>query len=232
MPPETTTDTATGATPGAGATPAQAGSAGANAGATPAAAAGTKPAAADDSATDDSTLGESGKAVLREARRAAKEADDRAKAAEAELQQLREAGQSDQDKAITQARREGAAERDAHWKARIRAAEVRGALRGGGIVDDEALELALGARQFRDLKVDSETGSIDGLPEAVESFRKTAPWAFKATTGSQTPAQGGSVGRRRGRQQDQGTGIAHRSARGPLQPTEPTLTSRQAWAGQ
>lgn len=157
------------------------------AGATPAAAAGTKPATGDDSATDDSTLGDSGKAAIREERRRAKEAEDRAKAAETELQQLREAGQSDQDKAITQARREGAAERDAHWKARIRAAEVRGALRGGGIVDDEALELALGARHFRDLKVDSETGSVDGLPEAVEAFRKTAPWAFKTTSGTPTP---------------------------------------------
>lgn len=191
---ETTTATATGATPGPGATPGQAGAAGANAGATPAAAAGTKPAAADDSATDDSTLGESGKAVLREARRLAKESEDRAKAAETELQTLREAGQSDQDKAITQARREGAAERDAHWKARIRAAEVRGALRGGGIVDDEALELALGARQFRDLKVDSETGSIEGLPDAVESFRKTAPWAFKASDGPPPARPGGPWG--------------------------------------
>lgn len=192
---ETTTATATGATPGAGATPAQAGSAGANAGATPAAAAGTKPAAADESATDDSTLGDSGKAVLREARRLQRDAETRATAAEAEAQRLREAGQSDTDKAITQARREGAAERDAHWKAHIRAAEVRGALRGAGIVDDEALELALGARQFRDLKVDSESGAVEGLPDAVESFRKGAPWAFKAAEATQQqPRPGGPWG--------------------------------------
>jgi hypothetical protein len=130
------------------------------------------------------------KSALAAERQAAKEAKARADAAEQRLTELEAAGQSDQEKSITQARREGAAERDAHWKQRIRAAEVRGALRGGGIVDEEALELALGARQFRDLKVDSETGSIDGLPEAVESFRKTAPWAFK-TEGGSTGAQGG-----------------------------------------
>ncbi len=200
MPPETTTDTATGATPSTGATPGQAGAAGANAGATPAAAAGTKPATADDSATDDSTLGDSGKAVLRDARRAAKEAEDRAKAAETELQQLREAGQSDADKALTQARREAASERDTHWKSRIRAAEVRGALRGAGIVDDEAIEMALGHRSLRDLKVDSDTGAVDGLPEAVEAFRKSAPWAFRQTAGAgdagsgQQSRQGGPWG--------------------------------------
>lgn len=182
----------TGATPGPGATPGQpAATTTPPAGATPPA-----PSPATPPATGDDGLGDAGKRALTAEREARAAAEARAKAAEEERDALRTAGLSDQDKALSDAKRTATSERDAHWKARIRAVEVRGALRGAGAVNAEIIELALSARQFRDLKVDAETGAVEGLEAAVESFKAAVPQAFGTATTQPGPggAWGGSEG--------------------------------------
>ncbi|HVM30775.1 MAG TPA: hypothetical protein VM305_08435 [Candidatus Limnocylindrales bacterium] len=185
----------TGATPGSGATPTPAAT-GTAAGATPAAGAGTSPAPATQPATGEEALGEPGKAVLREARRLAKEAEDRAKAAEQQLQELQAGQQTDHEKALTQARRESAAEERARWQEWGRDLVVEGALRGAGITSDKLLALAKAAPELRALKVDTETRRVEGLTEAVEALKKDPEYA--ALFGKQqtpTPAgPGGSWG--------------------------------------
>lgn len=173
------TTATTGATPGQDATSGQAASAGDQtlppAGATPPVGT-TAPAAAASSATDDeSALGDAGKRILAEARRAAKVAEDRAKAAEAERDTLRTATQTDTEKAIEAARKEAETATTARFEARIRRSEVRAALTAAGITSSE-LELASTATEFAELKI-TETG-VDGLPDAVAAFKAAHPALF------------------------------------------------------
>lgn len=167
MPDEPTT----GATPGTGATPVQAGQPTTITPATPVAtpAAGTTaPAAAAQSATDDAALGEAGKRILAEARRLAKDAETRAAAAEAERDALRTATQSEAEKATAAAVKEAEKAITATFEARIRRSEVRSALTAAGITATE-LDLAAQAPEFGRLKV-TEDG-VDGLTEAVTTFK-------------------------------------------------------------
>ncbi len=181
---EETTAGTTGATPVSGAMPEKVSDVEVSVtGATPA------PRIVESPATGDAALGEAGKAILRDARRAAREADDRAKAAEARLAQIQEAGQSDHEKALNQVRRESAAERDTFWKTGIRHAHVQGALRAAGVTNEELLDQATASRHFRDLKVDTETQKVDGLAEAVEAYRQAVPEAFATRA---QPGPGGS----------------------------------------
>lgn len=171
-------DTTTGATPGPGATPDQADRATttpAASGATPQAGT-TAPAAAQSTATDDeAALGDAGKRIIAEARRQAREAEARARAHEQELVKLREASQSDTEKALTAARREGADEVRKAFEARIRRSEVRSALTAAGITAAE-LDLASMAPEFGGLKVTDD--GVDGLIEAVTTFKALHPTLF------------------------------------------------------
>lgn len=171
------TDTTTGATPGAGATPDQAGptTTPAAQGATPPAGT-TAPAAATTPATgDDQALGDTGKRILAEARRQAKEAEDRAKAAETERDALRAATLTETEKAIDAARKEAAAEVRSTFEARIRRSEIRAALTSAGISSSE-LELASAAPEFAKLKVGDD--GVDGLADAVTTFKALHPTLF------------------------------------------------------
>jgi len=192
MPDEPTT----GATPGAGATPAQAGqpttTPPAAQGATPPAAT-TAPAAAQSPATDDeAALGDAGKRILAEARRREREAEARAKAAEQERDALREATQTETEKAIAAARKEGEATVRAAFEARIRRSEIRTALTAAGITASE-LDLASLAPEFAALVVTDD--GVDGLAQAVAAFRTAHPTLFAparpAVVGS---ADGGARG--------------------------------------
>lgn len=183
------TTTVTSATLGAGATPAATSPDGAPAGATPAPGT-TATTVTTTEATDEPALGDAGKEVLRNARRAAKEAEDRAKAAETELQQLREAGQSEADKALNQARHEAAAEERAKWQGHIRSTEVRSHLRAAGLTDDRALGLAAGAPEFQRLKVTDE-GLVEQVAETVAQFKKDYPVMFGTAA---SPGPGGPWG--------------------------------------
>ena len=175
MPDEPTT----GAMPGAGATPAQAGqpttTTPAAPGATPPAGT-TAPAAATTSATDDAALREAGKRILAEARRLAKDAETRAAAAEAERDALRTATQSEAEKATTAAVKEAEARVRDESHQIIRGLRLEVALVAAGLPQAK-LPLAMGAPQFAALKVTSD-GSVNGLGDAVSDFVKAYPELF------------------------------------------------------
>ena len=172
-------DTTTGATPGTGATPAQASP-------TPAVAAEPKPATGEDE------LGDAGKKILRDLRSAEREAQRRAEAAEKELADLRSATQTDQEKALAQARREAAAEERAKFETKLRRTEVRSALRSAGLANDALVELAMKSDLFAALAVDDE-GRVADLDKAIAQLKKDAPELFATasagtvTRGVQTP---------------------------------------------
>jgi hypothetical protein len=187
-----TAATTTGATPGAGATPAQVTTEVAGAGATPAAAAGTtSPAPATEPATGEEALGDSGKRILAEARRAAREADDRAKAAETERDALKAQTQSDAEKALEQARRDAAKERDTFWAQHVKQGKVETALTAAGIASEKGRGLAAQAPVFQILKV-SDKGEVEKLTETVEQFKKDYPEMFGAGHSGWDGAEGGS----------------------------------------
>lgn len=172
----TSPDTSTGATPGAGATPPQDGTAGDP----------TPPGSAP--ATDADQVGEAGRLAIQREREAARAAARRAEAAEAELTRLRESTQTDHERAITTARREAAAEVEGRYQARIRTSDVRQALLEAGMTPKLASLHAQGA-QFASLRVTADNGT-EGLTEAVEAFRKDYPELF----GAQGSADGGVRG--------------------------------------
>lgn len=155
MPDETKT---AGATPAvSGATPDQTAAAGA---------AGTQPATGATGAGDDA-LGEAGKRALQAEREARKAAEDARKAAERELETLRAATQTDQEKALAAARKEGATEATQKAEAKVRRSEVRRALASAGCSD---VELAAIAPDFASLAV-TDDGEVDGLAKAIEAFK-------------------------------------------------------------
>lgn len=135
-----------------------------------------------DATSTDEPLGDAGKGALQAERKAAREATKRAEAAERELEALRTANQSDQEKAIAAARKEGAAEAKAQADARVRRSEVRRVLATAGCVD---VDIAAMAGDFSDLAV-TEDGDVEGLDKAVAEFQKAHPTLFgsKRPTGS------------------------------------------------
>jgi hypothetical protein len=189
------TDTAAGANPGAGATPSPAGQTGPATGATPPAAAATSPAPPPAPATDDANLGEAGKAILREARRVAKEAADRADAAERALAEAQESTQTAQERAISQAKREATAEANARWSEIVRDGVIEGALRGAGITSDKVLALLKAAPELRALKA-NESGQVDGVTAAVEALKADPEYAvlFGSKSAPTPPTPGGAWG--------------------------------------
>jgi hypothetical protein len=146
--------------------------------------------AADPATGTDQQLGDAGKRALEIERANAKEALKRATAAERRLAELEAAHQTDQEKAIAQARTEGAAEATAKADAKVRRAEVKRALSAAGCAD---VELAAMAGDFADLKVD-DAGEVEGLDQALATFRTAhaALFAPKRPTGS---ADAGTSGR-------------------------------------
>lgn len=172
-------DTSTGATPGAGATLVQPGQSGED--------------AATSTATGEEALGEPGKAILREARRAAKEAETRAAAAEKERDDLRAATQTDQDKAISEAKKTTATEVAARYEGLIRRAVVRSELRAAGMTSDVALDAFASSPAFTSLKV-RDDGSVDGVTAAIETMRTTAPELFAIPRQQMGTADGGVRG--------------------------------------
>jgi flagellar biosynthesis GTPase FlhF len=183
------TPTVTGATPAAGATPAGTTEGSQNqqpTGATPAASTTQQP----QPATGEEALGESGKAILREARRQTKEAEDRAKAFETELSTLKSAGQTEAEKAQAAAVKEAEQRVSQQFEARIRSSEVRRALTAAGIGESE-LGLAAMAPEFAKLKV-GDDGAIDKLNDTVTAFKAAHPSLF-AKPGGQAPDYGAGV---------------------------------------
>lgn len=156
---------------------------------TPAQPAATPPSAAPSSATDDDQqLGDAGKRALEDERRARREAENRAKAAERERDDLKAAGLTESEKAIADAKKAGAAEVTERFHAQIRRAEVRAALTSAGI-SASVLDLATKADEFAALKV-TEDGEVSGLDAAVEAFKRARSDLFTA----KAPARPGDSG--------------------------------------
>lgn len=128
---------------------------------------------------DPEALGEAGTRALAAERKRANDAEKANKALQARLEELENASKSETDKAIAQARKEGAAEALTGANERIRRSEVRAALTAAG-VNAALLDLAARADEFAALKVDDD-GEVEGLAKAVEAFKTAMPDLFKAT---------------------------------------------------
>jgi hypothetical protein len=140
---------------------------------------------------DDGALGDSGKLTLEKERTARKAAEKAAADAQRRIEELELATKSDTEKAIAQAKKEGADEVTARWSAQVRRSEVKAALTGAGI-NASVLDLAVNAAEFAALKV-TEDGDVEGLSDAIKAFKAAKPDLFTkpATPGS---ADGGAHG--------------------------------------
>lgn len=171
-----------GATPVAGgATPSQTP---ANPAATIASAAPATPATGD---VDD--LGEGGKRAIRSERERAAAAERERDELKRQFEELKNATQSDAEKAIAQAKRDGAAEVLTKVHAQVRRSEVRAALSAAGL-SSSMLDLAAKADEFANLKVTDE-GDVQGLDQAIADFKKSTPDLFKAPPSGKAPDLGG-----------------------------------------
>ena len=164
-----------------------------DAGATTGTAAGatTDSSATDTSATDEAQLGEGGKRAIAAERAKVKAAEDRAKAAEKERDDLKLATASDSEKAIAAAKKAGADEVLTRVHAQVRRSEVKAALSAAGI-NASVLDLAAKADEFAALKVDDE-GEVEGLADAIKDFKKARADLF-TKPGSSGTADGGTRG--------------------------------------
>ena len=171
--------TSAGATPvAAGATPAQ----------TPPALPAATPATPDTSATEyPEGMGDAGKQALDRMKASARDAEKRAKEAEAgrttaqtELETLRAAGLSESEKAIKEATNAATAAERAKNQSIIRSVRVEAALRVAGATNETLLDLALKSDIIAALKVD-EAGKVTDLDKAVEQLKKDIPEMFAAT---------------------------------------------------
>jgi hypothetical protein len=133
---------------------------------------GTTPAAPPP-ATGELEIGDAGKRAIDAMKAERNAADTRAKAAERELETLRTASQTDQEKLLSTAKREAAAEERAKFETMLRRAGVRSELRAKGLSESLA-ELALKDDRFAVLKVD-DGGRVTDVDKAVEAFLKDFP---------------------------------------------------------
>lgn len=134
----------------------------------------------DDDQDGVAALSDPGKQALDRMKAARKAAEDRAKAAEAELDKLRTATLSETERAIAEAKAAGASEATAKADARVRRAEVRTALTAAG-VNPKLLDIVAKADEFAELKV-ADDGEVEGLKDAVSAFRKANPDLFGQAT--------------------------------------------------
>ena len=183
---------ASGATPGATGSPSAGTTTNPPAGATPPATT-TPPPATD----GEGTLGDAGKRAIQAEREAREAVENENKTLKERLTALESATLTDQEKAVHAAVRDAERGRDAHWMGLFRTNVVEGALRGAGIVSQEALETALAYPRFGNLKVNSETGVVEGVAEVVEAYKKAVPQLFRSA-GSGGAQPGGPWGRAEG----------------------------------
>lgn len=162
----------------AGATPVAAGAMPAQTPAQPAAAPQTPPVEPATGYPDG--LGDAGKRALDDMKAAKKAAEAEAKTAREDLEKLKAATATDAEKALAQAKKDGATEVLGKAQTMVRRSEVRAALASAGL-SGAMLDLASRADEFADLKVNDE-GDVEGLTAAVDAFKKAAPDLFKPGT--------------------------------------------------
>lgn len=121
----------------------------------------------------DAGLGDAGKRALAEERKARTAAEREAKAAKAELDKLRDASQTEQEKALEAARSEARAEVLSTANERLIRAEVRGAA-ASTTVDADAVVSLLDLSQFEV----SDDGTVDrkAISSAIEELLKEKPY--------------------------------------------------------
>lgn len=144
--------------------------------------------AQDASKDDDTPLGDAGKKALDQERAARRAAERRAREAEAEAERLRGATQTEQEKAIDDAKKTAAAEERIRWESRAIRAESKSALAAAG-AGDVAVAVAAFLDENRDLKVNDQ-GEIDDLDATVQAFKKAHPTLFTARVPGGSADQG------------------------------------------
>lgn len=146
------------------------------------------PASGDGDAKEgEDQLGDAGKRAIKAERDRATAEKRRADAAEAELQKVRAANQSEQEKAISDARKEGYDEATTKYEGLIRRATVESALTAAGSQDAAIASLA---PDFATLAVNPDTGEVAGLDEAVKTFKAAHQTLFTARVASGSADQG------------------------------------------
>jgi len=148
----------------------------------------------DESTTTDETtvqLGDAGRKAISEERNARRVAEKAAKTAQAELEKLRNEGQSEAEKAIAKAKAEGSAEALSVANARVLKAEVK-ALAATKLAD------AADAVHFLDLSEFevSEDGEVDSkaISKAIDRLVKEKPYLASDAPRSTGSADGGARG--------------------------------------
>lgn len=141
---------------------------------------------------DTDGLGEAGKKAIAAERKAAKEAQDALRAAQAELEALKAAGLSESEKAIKEAANAATAAERAKWQTSIRSVRVEAALRVAGATNETLLELALRSDLIASLTVD-EAGRVTDLDKAVEQLKRDIPEMF-GPAGAGGPTRGAQTG--------------------------------------
>jgi hypothetical protein len=138
---------------------------------------------------DPDGLGDAGKRAIQQERDARSAATRERDEFKRQLEELQNASKTDHEKAIAQARKEGAAEVLGKYQVAVRRSEVRAALSAAGI-STSLLDLAVKADEFSALKV-TDDGDVEGLSGAVDAFKKARPDLFKAPSGGGAPDFGG-----------------------------------------
>lgn len=145
----------------------------------------------------DDQLGEGGQSAIAKERAAAREAnrgktaaEQRAQALEAELAQLREAGQSEAEKATAKAVKDATAAVQQAGNGRLVRAEVKAAAAAAQF-HDAADAAALLADKFAEVKVgDDGTVDEDAVKTLVENLAKAKPHLVKSAGGGAKPLPG------------------------------------------
>lgn len=138
---------------------------------------------ADDKQAGDDKLREAGTKALTDERAARKRAEREAKEAKAELDKIRNAGQSEQEKAIAKAKAEGTTEALKTANARILRAEIKAA--AGGKLTDPADAVRL--LDLSDFEVDAD-GEVDSkaIAKAIDQLVKDKPYLAGNGAGNTT----------------------------------------------
>jgi hypothetical protein len=143
---------------------------------TPAQPAATTPQAPGSATDYPDGMGDPGKRAL-DAMKAERDAARREAAdARRKADELENAGKSEHERAVAEAKKAGELEASSKYGSLVRRSEVKAALLSAG-VDPTLIEIASRADQFASLKV-SDSGEVDGLDAAVDAFRKATPSLF------------------------------------------------------
>lgn len=136
-------------------------------------------------------LGDAGKQALDRMKQERKAAESRAKAAEAELEKLRNASKSEQERAVDAARKEGESEATKRANDRLLKAEAKALAAAAKFRDSGDVIAQLGS-SLSQVPVD-EDGEVDikALKALVDGLAKDKPYLINSGDGSASAADAG-----------------------------------------